>query len=92
MAGVFVVDLPGVDVVVAAIAFAKDAGDAAGFVAVALVGETIVAAGAEGADVAIGVAGEHVGVFVNHPTGGRGGGGAEDDFEARVSQRVDGAV
>ena len=66
--------------------------DPAHSVAVALVAEVVVAARAEAAGPAVAVPGEHVGVAVEHPARGRGGGGAEHDLEAGGAEGVDGAV
>ena len=92
MAGVFVVDLPGMDMGMTSIALAQDLGDATAFLAVALVAEAVVAARAELAGAALGVDPQHVGVAFEHPAGRGGGGGAEHDLETGGAERVDGAV
>ena len=92
MAGVLVVDLPGGDVRVGAVALGEDAGDADGLGAVAVVAEAVVAARAEAARPALPVMGQHVRVPVEHPARRRRGRGAEHDLEARGAERLDGAV
>ena len=89
VAAVFVVRLPGHDVRVPAVALGEQPGDAAAFLAVSVMAEAVVAAGAEPARRAPGAGREHAGVPVQHPAGGRRGGRPQHDPQPRRPQRLD---
>ena len=89
VAAVLVVDLPGHEVRAPAVALGEQARDAAAFLAVSVVAEAVVAAGAEPPRLAPGAGRKHVGVPVEHPAGRRRRGRPQHHLQPRRPQRLD---
>ena len=73
---IFIVRLPSGDMRVFAIAFRHQLGDPACLLAIAIMAEAIMPAGAKFSDCARLIMGQHIGMLVEHPTRRRGCGRA----------------
>ena len=88
MAAVFVINLPGRDMRIAAKALAHGCGHVRRCVAVAFVAVTVMAARSKDARAALGIMGQHVREAVHHPAGRGGRWRAHHDLQPSGTQHV----